>query len=76
MPRPPLPITPDSFEAFVQHASENLYAWFEYIQQCIAYEETIELQVIYIQEQSQKNQIDLQTTRSIKEYQSQLISEL
>jgi Domain of unknown function (DUF4939)/Zinc knuckle len=73
MPRPPPPITPDSYEAFEQHASGNLRAWFEYLQQSIAYSESLELQSIYLQEQSRKEKEGLQ---AVKDYQSHLISEL
>jgi len=69
MPRPPPPITPDSYEAFVQHASKNLHAWFEYIQQAISYSDTLELQNTYLQ-----NQIDKE--KGIQDYQHQMISEL
>ena len=73
MPRPPPPITPDSYEAFVQHASLNPQAWFEYIQQFIAYTETIELQNTYTQGQLDKEKEGYQM---VKDYQSQMISDL
>jgi hypothetical protein len=73
MPRPPPPITPDSYEAFVQHASENPHAWFKYIQQSIAYSETLELQITYLQDQSTQDKAGLQ---AIQDYQTRLISDL
>lgn len=73
MPQPPPPISPDSYEAFVEHALENPRAWFEYIQQSIAYSETLQLQTNYLQEQAKEERT---ASQAIQNYQTQEISTL